>query len=183
MRYAAGGGLTAEARSRRERTRLQASQKFEQDMDAGQVAGLLRVSTKSVYQWRRAWMAGGDAALASKGPGGTGCELGEAQLSRLQAALNAGPAAYGWDKDRRWTLAQVAELIQRLFGVPCTLRGVSYLLHATASPRAIRQVCHLDAGALPLAKGGSPWTRAGLQQLPESQEQSSEIFTVWLACT
>ena len=154
MRYADGGRLTAEGRSRRERARLPASQKFAQDMDGGQVAGLLRVSTKSVYQWRRAWMAGGDAALASKGPGGTGCELGEAQLSRLQATLDAGPAAYGWDKDRRWTLAQVAELIQRLFGVLCTLRGVSYLLHATASPRAIRQVCHLDAGALPLAKGG-----------------------------
>ena len=91
---------------------MQASQRFAQDIAAGQ-----------------AWRAGGDAALASKGPGGTGCELGEAQLSRLQAALDAGPAAYGWDKDQRWILAQVAELIQRLFGVPCTLRGVSYLLH------------------------------------------------------
>ncbi len=45
---------------------------FTQDMDAGQVAGLLRVSTKSVYQWRQAWRSGGDAALASKGLRGTG---------------------------------------------------------------------------------------------------------------
>lgn len=35
---------------------------------------------------------------------------------------------HGWD-DARWTLARVAELIQRRFGVGYTLRGVSYLLH------------------------------------------------------
>jgi hypothetical protein len=34
--------------------RLQAASMFTQDMDAVQIAGLLRVSTKSVYQWRRA---------------------------------------------------------------------------------------------------------------------------------
>jgi transposase len=35
---------------------------------------------------------------------------------------------HGW-ADARWTLARVAELIERLFGVTYTLRGVSYLLH------------------------------------------------------
>jgi transposase len=129
MRYPDSGGLTAVGRSRREMVRRQAAQLFEQDMVAGQVAGLLRVSTKSVYQWRRVWKAGGDAALASKGPGGTGCKLDDGQLARLRAALDAGPAVYGWDEDQRWTLARVAELIQRLFHVSYTLRGVSYLLH------------------------------------------------------
>jgi transposase len=102
---------------------------FAQDMAAGQIAGLLRVSTKSVYQWRRAWRAGGVAALASKGPGGDACRLDEDQLARLGAALDAGPAACGWNTDQRWTLARVAALIARLFGVSYTLRGVSYLLH------------------------------------------------------
>ena len=83
------------------------------------------MSTKSVYQWRRAWRAGGDAALASKGPGGSGCKVDERQLARLAAALDAGPAAYGWDTDQRWTLARVTALIARLFQVPYTLRGVS----------------------------------------------------------
>lgn len=129
MRYPDGGGLTAEGRSRRERVRLQAAQMFEQDMDAGQVARLLRVSTKSVYQWRRAWRSGGEAALASKGPGGNACKLDEDQLARLRAALDAGPAVHGWDKDQRWTLARVAQLVCRLFGVSYTLRGVSFLLH------------------------------------------------------
>ena len=54
MRYSDGGGLTAEGRARREDVRLQAARLFEQDMDAGRIARILRVSTKSVYQWRRA---------------------------------------------------------------------------------------------------------------------------------
>jgi putative transposase len=102
---------------------------FAQDADAGQVARSLRVSTKSVYQWRRAWRAGGEVALASKGPGGSTCKLDKDQLARLGEALDAGPAAYGWDSDQRWTLARVAALITRLFSVSYTLRGVSYLLH------------------------------------------------------
>jgi putative transposase len=129
MRYPDGGGLTARARSRREHVRLQAAEMFAQDADAREIARSLRVSTKSVYLWRRAWQAGGEAALASKGPGGSACRLNEDQLARLGEALDAGPAAHGWDCDQRWTLARVAALITRLFGVTCTLRGTSYLLH------------------------------------------------------
>ena len=69
------------------------------------------------------------AALASKGPGGSTCKLGKDQLARLGEALDADPAAYGWNRDQRWTLARVVTLIARLFGVSCTLRGTSHLLH------------------------------------------------------
>jgi putative transposase len=109
--------------------RLQAAEMFAKDADAGEIAGSLRVSTKSVYQWRRVWRAGGEAALASKGPGGNRCKLDECQLGQLRAALKAGPVAYGWEQDQRWTLARVTDLVARLFGVSYTLRGVSYLLH------------------------------------------------------
>jgi transposase len=129
MRYADGGGLTSEGRSRRELVRLQAAEMFAHDSDARDIARSLRVSTKSVYQWRRAWRAGGEKALASKGVGGNPCKLGAAQVAQLRAALEAGPAAYGWRQDQRWTLARVTEVIMRLFSVPYTLRGVSYLLH------------------------------------------------------
>jgi transposase len=107
MRHPDGGGLTAEGRARREKLRLQAAQMFKQGIAPAQVAGLLRVSTKSAYQWRRRWRAAGEAALASKGPGGNACKLGEDQLARLRAALDLGPAAYGWTQDQRWTLARV----------------------------------------------------------------------------
>jgi transposase len=131
MRYPDGGGLTAGERARRARVRLQAAQMLGQGTDPAQVAGLLQVSTKSVYAWRRAWRAGGEAALASKGPGGNPCKLDEDQLAQLRAALDAGPAACGWPEDHRWTLARTADLISRLFHVSYTPRGVSYLLHRT----------------------------------------------------
>lgn len=124
-----GGGLSALGRVRRESVRFEAAQMFEQGIAAPQVAQRLRVTTKSVYQWRRAWTAGGEAALASKGPGGTACRLSTTQLDKLRAALETGPAVYGWDEDQRWTLARVATLIGRLFHVRYTLRGTSYLLH------------------------------------------------------
>ena len=102
---------------------------FEQGVETTQIACELRVTTKSVYQWRRAWIAGGPQALASKGPGGSTCRLSPVQLDTLRAALDAGPAVYGWDEDQRWTLARVTALIGRLFHVRYTLRGTSYLLH------------------------------------------------------
>jgi len=133
MRYPDGGGLTAAGKARRARVRLQAAQMLGQGTDPVQVAGLLQVSTKSVYAWRRAWRAGGEAALASKGPGGNPCKLDEDQLAQLRAALDAGPAANGWHEDQQWTLARVADLISHLFHVSYTLRGVSYLLHRMGS--------------------------------------------------
>ena len=69
VRYADGGGLTAEGRARREKVRLQAAEIFGQDADPVQIARSLRVSTKSVYQWRRAWRAGGLDAPGFTGAG------------------------------------------------------------------------------------------------------------------
>lgn len=125
MRYPDGGGLTAGGRARWARVRLQAAQMSGQGTDPAQIAGLLQVSTESAYARRRAWRAGGEAALASKGPGGNPCKLDEDQLAQRRAALDAGPAASGWREDQRWTLARVADLIRRLFHVSYTLRGVS----------------------------------------------------------
>ena len=129
MRYPDSGGLSAEGRARREMVRLQAAQLFAQDASPVQVAYRLRVSAKSAYQWRRRWRAGGQAALASEGPGGCRCRLTGTQLARLRAALEQGPAAWGWIEDQRWTLPRVTTLIGRLCHVRYTPRGTSYLLH------------------------------------------------------
>lgn len=102
---------------------------FEQCLPVPQIASQLRVSTKSVYEWRRRWHAEGRAALASRGPGGAVCYLTDTQLVRLISELDRGPAAHGWVTDQRWTLARVAEVIRRLFDVTYTVRGVGYLLN------------------------------------------------------
>jgi transposase len=129
MRYPDGGGLSAAGRVRREEVRLQAAEWFAQGVKPLEVARRLRISPNSAYVWRRRWRAGGEAALASKGPGGSVCRLNDGQLARLRAALEGGPAAWGWGEDQRWTLARVTTLIGRLFHVRYTLRGTSYLLH------------------------------------------------------
>ena len=59
MRYAQGGGLTAEGRRRREQVRLEAVKRFEQRAPAAVIAAELRVSERSVRRWRQAWQAAG----------------------------------------------------------------------------------------------------------------------------
>src|SRR4051794_6913959 len=127
MRYPDGGGLSPAARERRETVRLQAARLFAEDVAPVQVAARLRVSTKSAYQWRRRWHAGGEAALASTGPGGASCRLSDAQLARLRTELERGPAEHGW-ADQRWTLARIATGIARLLHLRYTPRGTAYLL-------------------------------------------------------
>jgi transposase len=120
--------MNAAARVRREKVRIQAASMFEESKPTAQIASELRVSGKSVRQWRRRWTAGGTEALASAGPGGSDCKLTADQQRQLAEMLDDGPVVHGWD-DARWTLARVAELIERRFEVTYTLRGVSYLLH------------------------------------------------------
>ena len=121
--------MTAQARARRESVRMEAADRFEEGATDAEVAAEFRVSAMSVGRWRRSFEAGGRAALVSKGPGGERCKLSPAQLETLKAALDAGPAVYGWDEDQRWTLARIAELVWELFRVSYTLAGLDYLLH------------------------------------------------------
>ena len=129
MRYADGGGLTAQERARRERVRMAAAQRFAAGASDAEVAREFRISTMSANRWHRAFDTGGVEALASRGPGGARCKLTEPQLAELEAMLDQGPAAHGWGEDQRWTLARIAELIRRLYEVDYTLAGVDYLLH------------------------------------------------------
>lgn len=129
VRYPDGGGLTAQGRARRETIRLQAAEMFAQDVPVGEIARRFRVSHNAVYGWRRQWREGGTAGLVSKGPSGNDCRLSTVQREQLAAALREGPAEHGYTEDRRWTLSRVADLINEMFDVQYTLRGVSMLLH------------------------------------------------------
>ncbi|WP_323180252.1 helix-turn-helix domain-containing protein [Streptomyces sp. NBC_00201] len=83
MRYPDGGGLTAEQRRRREEVRMRAADFFAEDVKVPCIARELRVSEKSVYQWRRAWVSGGREALRSQGPPGYDCRLGPDLQAKL----------------------------------------------------------------------------------------------------
>jgi transposase len=122
MRYADGGGLTAAERARREKVRLQAAGMIEAGDGDAVIGRRLRVSRMSVNRWRRALAAGGREALASKGPGGARCKLSPAEPAELEAVLDAGPEACGFE-DQCWTLARVADLAWQRFGVRYTLTG------------------------------------------------------------
>ncbi|GIM90146.1 winged helix-turn-helix domain-containing protein [Paractinoplanes toevensis] len=102
-------------RQRREQVRWRAAGLFAAGVTAPQVAVILEVSTKSAYQWRRSWVAGGTAGLASKGAPGPQPVLSDAQLLRLGQRLAAGPAAAGYGDDQRWTLVRVVAVIAGLF--------------------------------------------------------------------
>jgi transposase len=129
MRYPDGGGLTAAERARREQVRLAAAELIEAGASDREVARRFRVTRMSANRWRRALAAGGRAALASKGPGGARCKLTLAQLRELQTVLEGGPAAWDWDEGQCWTLARIAEIVRRRFGVDYTLAGLDLLLH------------------------------------------------------
>jgi putative transposase len=129
VRYADGGGLTADERARREQVRLAAAELLDGGASDREVARRFRVSRMSVNRWRRALAAGGRAALASRGAGGARCKLTPAQLRELESVLEAGPAASGWDEDQCWTLARITEVIRSRFRVDYTLAGADLLLH------------------------------------------------------
>lgn len=99
-----------------EKRRLQAGKLFAKDYSAAEVARRLGVARQVAYRWKDAWVEGGQAALASKGPAGAKPKLTTAQTQKVTQALLAGPLAQGY-KTNLWTLPRVALLIKDLTGV------------------------------------------------------------------
>ena len=120
--------LGAEERTRRERMRLAAADLIEAGASDREVAQRFGVTPPSANRWRQVLAAGGRQALASKGAGGVRCKLSPAELDELVKVLEAGPAAFGWDADQRWTLTRVAEVVRDRFGVRYSLSGLHVLL-------------------------------------------------------
>jgi transposase len=172
MRYAQGGGLTAEGRRRREQVRLAAVEKFEQRVPAADIAAELRVSERSVQRWRRAWEAGGVPGLASRGQAAR-CRLGEDQLAELDRVLDAGPAAAGW-QDQRWTLARIRDLITARFRVQYTIPGTWYLLRRRgwSCQLGARRATERNDGAIEVWKKET-WPRVKAPRRPSAPGSSS----------
>jgi transposase len=90
---------------------------FAEGVTPPKVARRLRVSSKSAYQWQKAWREGGTAALASRGATGQRCKLSPRCQEMPALYLEQGPAAHGWDQGQVWAGARVATLMGRTFHV------------------------------------------------------------------
>jgi transposase len=172
VRYAQGGGLTAEGRRRRELVRLAAVESFERRVPVAEIAAELRVSERSVQRWRRAWEGGGAPGLASKGQAAQ-CRLDREQLAELDRVLDAGPAAAGW-QDQRWTLARIRDLIAARFTVQYTVPGTWYLLRRRgwSCQLGARRAVERDDGAIEVWKRET-WPRVKEPRRPLPAGSSS----------
>jgi putative transposase len=146
---------------------------FSDGMTGAQVAAELEISTKSAYAWRRAWAAGGEQALASKGTPGPDRALSPELVRKLIGTLDKGPAAAGWVEDQRWTLSRVRTLIGRMFHVTLAISTVAETLHrAGFSPQQpIQRAGERDESAIehwrrhqwPAVKGSrAGWVRGSV---------------------
>lgn len=115
-----------------EQRRRQAVALLGEGLSGAQVARVLGVSEAAVSRWKRAYRESGEAGLAAKPHPGGQPRLTAAQRERLSALLLQGPRSHGY-RTELWTLARVAEVIARHFGVryhPChvwrVLRGLGW---------------------------------------------------------
>jgi transposase len=99
-----------------ERRRRRAVALLAQGLSLSEVARRVQASVGSVYQWRAAWRAGGEGALAPKPVPGAPCKLTAAQREQLVQLLLQGARANGFPNEL-WTLKRIAAVIQVHFGV------------------------------------------------------------------
>lgn len=173
MRYAQGGGFTAEGRARREQVRLSAVAMFERGVPTAEIAAELRVTDRSVRRWRADWEAGGEPGLASKGQAAR-CRLDDAQLAELGRLLEAGPLEAGYE-DQRWTLARVRDLIASRFRERYTVPGVWYLLRRLgwSCQLGARRAAERDDGAVEVWKKEA-WPAVKRPRRPSAPGSSSK---------
>ena len=136
MRYP-DGGLAAAERARREQVRLAAAELIEAGAGDREAAKRFGVSRMPANRWRRALAAGGKQALASKGAGRARCKLTPAQPRELEAVVDAGPAAWGW-QDQCRTLARIAELVYTPAGMDVLLHRIGWSMQVPARRAAGR---------------------------------------------
>ena len=94
---------------------MQAAELFAQGKTRAEVAGHLGVSAQTASRWHARWRAGGVAGMRTARHGKPP-RLGPAELARIRRVLDRGPVAAGFDNDL-WTLARIAEVIERTTGV------------------------------------------------------------------
>ena len=118
-------------------------------MKPAAVARAVGTSRASVTRWRQAVEAGGRHALKAKPHPGGRSRLTVGQRRRLIRLLLRGPRKHGYGTEL-WTLARVAEVIARTFGVQYHPSAVWHLLRAMdwSCQKPERRARERDEGAI-----------------------------------
>jgi transposase len=95
---------------------MRAAQLFEAGLRQVDVVTQLGVWAQTASRWYHRWCSGGRDALIGADRLGRTARLSDADLAEVETALVAGPAANGFATDM-WTLARVAQVIERVSGV------------------------------------------------------------------
>jgi transposase len=95
---------------------MRAVELFEAGARQVDVVTQLGVSAQTASRWYHGWHSGGRDALLGADRLGRTPRLSDERLAEVQTALVAGPKANGFATDM-WTLARIAQVIQRVTGV------------------------------------------------------------------
>jgi transposase len=99
-----------------EARRMRAADLFAKGVAQAEIGRELGVSHQTVSDWHEKWETGGKAALKRTGQPGRPAKVSASDLAKVERALEKGPKANGFATDL-WTLARVAEVIERVTGV------------------------------------------------------------------
>jgi transposase len=99
-----------------EQRRMRTADLFEQGVIPAEIARQVSVGHQTVSEWRTVWRQAGRAGLRAAGRAGRLPKLTRDQLDQIEAALAEGAEANGYATDL-WTLARVAEVIERVSSV------------------------------------------------------------------
>ena len=114
-------------RVKEERRRLRGIDLLDQGWTQVKTARELRVTPAAVCQWARIRKLDGKKALKAKPHPGHTPKLTDRQLARLERMLQKEPRQHGYPAER-WTLQQVAELVDHRFGVTYDPSGIWHVL-------------------------------------------------------
>ena len=95
---------------------MRAADLFAKGVSQAGIGRELEVSHQTVSDWHKLWKVGGKQALKRTGQPGRPRKVTDADLAKVERALQKGPKANGYPTDL-WTLARVAEVIENTTGV------------------------------------------------------------------
>jgi len=110
----------------RQKVRNEAAELFEQDLSNAEIARRLKVSRPSISKWHGRWEKDSTAGLRIGTPG-SDPRLTQDQWQQVIDALLKGPAAHGYDTEL-WTLARIADVIEKTTGVRYNTNYVAELM-------------------------------------------------------